>query len=234
MATEAKQIEDIAVLIQARLGSQRCPQKMIRSFAGSTLTDIAIEKILASNIIPKSNFYLAVHEKELIEIAHKHKVNAFVRSEKSANSEGTPMTEMYEWWNKLPYKYVILVNACAPMLTTETIDEFVKAYMNSESNGMFGVVEKRNYFWNQEGALINAWPDGEAVMNTKVVAPTLEAAHCLYAGKLEDIGQDIWMGDFQKSGDIELFSMKEEEIFDIDHEWEFNLYEALYKATETS
>ena len=38
-----KSIDDIAVVIQARLGSQRVPQKMIRPIAGTTLTDVALE-----------------------------------------------------------------------------------------------------------------------------------------------------------------------------------------------
>ena len=31
-------------------------------------------------------------------------------------------------------------------------------------------------------------------MNTKLVEKTYEAAHVLYAGKMDTIGNDIWMG----------------------------------------
>ena len=60
-----KNINDICFIIQARLGSQRVPNKMIKPFAGTTLVDVAIEKILDSSIIPKENFYFSVHEQEL-------------------------------------------------------------------------------------------------------------------------------------------------------------------------
>ena len=40
-----KNIEDIVVILLARLNSQRIPKKMIKPFAGTTLIDIAIEKI---------------------------------------------------------------------------------------------------------------------------------------------------------------------------------------------
>ena len=33
---------------------------------------------------------------------------------------------MYEWWDKIPFKYTVFINACAPMLRTETIDQFFK------------------------------------------------------------------------------------------------------------
>lgn len=225
-----KYIDDIVVVIQARLGSQRIPAKMLKPFAGTTLMDIAIEKILNSKVIPNDNFYVSVYEPELVQVCEKWGANVFYRSEKSAFSEGTPMTEMYEWWDKMPsFKYCVLVNACAPFLNIETIDNFVLDYANSDSDGMFGVIEKKNYFWNENKKFLT--PLTEAVMNTKTAQKTYEAAHCLYAGKMDKIGKGIWMGNFNKPGDIELFPMQERECFDIDYDWQFQLAESLMKTT---
>ena len=63
-----------------------------------------------------------------------------------------------------------------------------------------------------------------------MVDTTYEAAHCLYAGRTDLIGKGIWMGDFRKDGDIELFSMPERECFDIDYDWQFEVAEKLYLA----
>ena len=222
-----KKIEEVAFLVQARLNSQRCPRKMARPFADTTLLDINIKKLVDSPLIPNENIYVSVHEQELKDIAEKYPVNIFHRSEKSANSEGTPMTEIYEWWDQLPHEYVVLTNACAPMLRTETIENFAKAYANSSSDGMFGVMAKKNYFWDDKGRFLT--PFEGAVMNTKYAKPIFEAAHVLYASKLSDIGKGIWMGDFSVPGQIELFEVEEQECFDIDYEWEFEIYEKLYK-----
>jgi len=227
-----KNINDICLIVQARLGSQRCPNKMIRPFAGSTLTDIAIDKVLGSKVLPKENFYLAVHEPELISIGKNRGVNVFERSEKSANSEGTPMTEIFEWWDKLPYKYVLMFNACCSLLSTETIDNFIRHYLQTDSDGLFGVIEKKNYFWNTKGELITPWPDGEAILNTKMVGTTLEAAHCLYAGSMPALGDNVWMGDYTPNSP-ELFVVPEEETFDVDYEWQFGVAETLYKAKQS-
>ena len=226
----AKHIDEIAIIIQARLGSQRVPSKMIKPFAGTTLLDIALENIRQCKSFDDTNFYLSVYENELIDIGKKHNVQIFERSKKSANSEGTPMTEMYEWWDKIPFKYGILINACAPFLTAETIDSFVESYKSSDSEGMFGVIEKKNYFWDSNKKLIT--PLTEAVMNTKTVPVTYEAAHCLYAGRLDRIGESVWMGDFSRPGNIELFPMREEEVFDVDYQWQFDMYENLYRNTK--
>jgi CMP-N-acetylneuraminic acid synthetase len=225
-----KKLEDICVVVQARLGSQRVPQKMIRSFAGTTLMDISLEKLTSSLYLPSENVYASVYEKELVDISKKYPIQIFERSEKSANSEGTPMTDMYEWWNKLPFEYCVLINACAPFLKLETIEDFVQFYTRIKSDGLFGVVEKKNYYWDSNFELVTPWPEAQAVMNTKFVDTTYEAAHCLYAGKMSKIGQSIWMGDFMTPGDIELYPMDEREVFDIDYEWQFKYYENLYKS----
>ena len=223
-----KNINDICVIVQARLGSQRIPGKMLKEFAATTLMDISLEKIKNSRVIPKSNFFASVYEEELVNVSEKHDANIFHRSEISANSEGTPLTEMYEWWNALPFEYCVLINACAPFLTVETIDKFIEAYMETDSDGMFGVMEKKNYFWNTDGKLITNWPEGQACMNTKFVETTHEGAHCLYAGRMDRIGDGIWMGDFQKPGDIELYPMDEFESLDIDYQWQFDMCESIY------
>ena len=228
-----KKAEEVAVVVQARLSSERCPRKMIRPFAGSTLTEVMVRKILNSKVIPRENFFLSVHEPELREIGHRLEVNVFERSEKSALWDGGPgahIKDMYEWYNKIPFKYVVLVSACTPMLENSTIDGFFDAYLKTESDGLFAVVEKKNYFWNKEGAMISKWPETEAAMNTKAVEITYEAAHCLYAGRLDKIEDGIWMGDFKKPGDIELFPISENEIYDVDYEWQFPIVESIYKT----
>jgi CMP-N-acetylneuraminic acid synthetase len=229
-----KKIDDVCFVIQARLSSERVPRKMIRSFAGTNLTDIAIKKILKSDQIPKQNFYLSVYEQELIEVGVQNGVDIFHRSEESALWDGgkeAVLGKMYEWWDRLPYKYCVLISACNPFLSVETIDSFVASYLESESEGMFAVIEKKNYFWNKRFESTTPWPEGEPCMNTKVVEKTYEGAHCLYAGRLDKIGEGIWMGDFNKPGDIELFPISEKESLDIDYPWQFDLCEAYYKQT---
>ena len=36
-------------------------------------------------------------------------------------------------------------------------------------------------------------------------------------------------GDLSKKGEVELVSVPEDEVFDINYEWEFNLYEQVYR-----
>lgn len=221
-----KKIEDICLLVQARLGSQRVPSKMTRPFAGTTLVDILFQKLSKSAVIPKSNIYFSAYEDELKQIASNHGINIFHRSEKSAKSEGQPLTEIYEWWDKLPFKYVVLVSACNPLLKMETIDNFVTKFIESDREGAFAVFEKKTYYWDSDGFPVTDW-GGSTIMNTKFVKPIYEAAHCLYASRLDIIGDGKWM-DKNYPPQPELFVMDELEAFDIDYEWQFKLGEQLY------
>ena len=218
-----KSLNDICFVIQARLNSTRVPRKMIKPFLDTTLMELGIQKVLDSKIIPEENFYVSVHEEELKDIAKNKGVQIFERSYESANEENT-VSGMYEWSDKLPYKYVVLINACAPLLKTETIDKFVEKYMNSDSDGLFGVIGKKQYYWNEDGDMITKWPEGLTIMNTKMVETTYEAAHTLYASRMDTIKDEIWMGETPL-----LFEMTELEAFDIDYPWQFEVGEVLYK-----
>lgn len=225
-----KNLDEIAVIVQARLNSQRVPQKMIKPFAGSNLFSIVLDKLLESKIIPKRNIFGSVYEQELIDVLEERDLNYWHRSETSANTDDD-LKMIYEWHNKLPakYKYVILISGCNPLLKVETIDKFVEQFASQQEENLFAVFEKKQYYWNKQGALVTPWPEGQTIMNTKAVEPTYEAAHVLYASRLDLIDEYKFMGDFEKEGGIKLFQMDELEAFDIDYQWQFEVGELLYE-----
>ena len=223
-----KNINDILFVIQARLNSQRVPQKMIKDFNGTNLFSIAIDKVLDSEVIPKDNFYVSICEDELIDIANDKGVNIYERSYESANNDNS-LQKIYEWHDKLPFKYVVKINGCSPLLKTETIDGFVKQFVEQEEENLFGVIETKDYYWNKDGKLVTPWPEDQTIMNTKAVEVTYKAAHTLYASRMDLIKRNMFMGDFQKEGGIKLYPMDELETFDIDYEWQFKLGENLYE-----
>ena len=225
-----KNVNDIAFIVQARLNSQRVPRKMIKPFAGTNLFGIILDKLLTSDVIPSENIIASVYEEELFHEANtKRNIRTFERSYESANNDND-LRKIYEWHDKLPHKYVVLISGCNPLLSVSTIDSFVNAYVNQEEDNLFAVMEKKQYYWNKEGSLVTPWPDGQTIMNTKAVEPTYEAAHVLYASRLDLIKQDKFMGDFEAPGGIKLFQMPELEAFDIDYEWQFNIGEKLYET----
>tara|TARA_R110001592_G_scaffold317726_1_gene594644 strand:- start:1732 stop:2409 length:678 start_codon:yes stop_codon:yes gene_type:complete len=222
-----KDKNEVCILVQARLGSQRVPRKMIRPFCDTTLVDILFNKLKSLKSLPQSNIYFSAYEDELKKIADNHGINIFHRSEVSANSEGEPLTEIYEWYDKLPFKYVILISACNPLLKVDTIDSFITSFIESDKEGAFAVFPKKTYYWDERGNNLTDWK-GSTIMNTKFVDPVYEAAHCLYASRMDIIGDGNWM-DTKSPPEPHLVEMQELEAFDIDYEWQFKIAELLYK-----
>lgn len=222
-----KDIKDILFITQARLESQRVPKKMIRPFCGSNLLEILIDKIKTSSVIPIQNFHLSVCDEELVNIAKNKGVKYFQRSRESALAENS-VPLIYEWHDKLDYKYICLLSACNPLLKIETIDSFVREYMDSDKDGMFGVIAKKQYFWDEDQNMVSHWPEGQKIMNTKTMTTTYEAAHCLYSSRMDIIKDGYWM-DNNLPPRPELFVIENElEVFDIDYEWQFQAAEKLY------
>lgn len=225
MQTSAKKdLKDILFIIQARLGSHRVPQKMLRPFAGTNLFEISLKKVLESDI-PNDQFRASVYEPELKAVVEKYSLSCYDRSEESANCE-SDLPVVYEWHDKFPeYKYAVLINACNLFLSVETINRFLKEYISSEHDGMFAVIPKKQYFWDDSGNMLTKWPDGAIMMNTKEVGTTYEAAHVLYAGRLDLIAEGMWMGEppYRKNAPA-LVEISEFESLDIDYEWQFEVY----------
>jgi CMP-N-acetylneuraminic acid synthetase len=226
-----KNKKDICVIVQARLSSERVPKKMVRPFAGTTLFDIACKK-LQNLSIDSSQCYVSVYEEELKQIAKKYDIQIYERSKESAGCD-KGLQLMYGWWDKLPYKYVILVEACQPFLSVKTINKFIDEYIKSDYEGMFTVSRVKDYFWNKEGVLQTPWPEGQDLLNTKAVEPTLKAVHSIRGSRMDCIGNGIFMGSFKKLNDPYLFVVDENvETLDINYEWEFKAWEILYKYRE--
>lgn len=218
--------KDISLVIQARLGSQRVPGKMLRQFAGTTLVDILLEKVSNLKSIESSQVYFCAYEDKLLETASKYPVNTIKRSKESSQEE-KDIRILFEWYKQIPTNYLVMVSACNPLLEIKTIDKFIEQYKTSDKEGAISVYESKNYFWNSEGKMINKWPKGFTSMNTKFVETTKVAAHCMYGSRVDIIEKGFWVTN-KLPYEPELVNMPELEAFDIDYEWQFKMAEQLY------
>ena len=107
---------DIAVWSAARTGSQRCKRKMVRPFAGTSLTDVCLKKLSKLD----ANTFFAGYESLFKEKCDAHGVSFVQRTEKSSLTEKSPL-EIWDFIADQPYEYFLQINACQPFLTLETI-----------------------------------------------------------------------------------------------------------------
>jgi len=226
-----KKISEVAFIIQARTQSTRVPNKMLRDFGGSTLFEVAINKFLSSTIIPKENIWISILDKELKDVSAKYDLNVFNRSEESTH-EPVVLQKIFEWHQKLDYKYYVILNACGPLLKIETLDDFIADFLTSPSRGSFSVFEKKHFMYDLQHNMLNNFLGEEKYLTTfetKLLEPIYEAAGCLYAGTMSDISEDIYMGTFKSKDSPQFYIMNESESLDIDEPWQFEMAEIIYK-----
>ena len=95
--------------------------------------------------------------------------------------------------------------------------------------GKFIKFGKKEYYWDTDGELLNKWPDGQDLLNTKAVGKTYQAAHCLYGSLMSSIGDGRWCGSWRKKNDPVLYPINGYEAFDIDYQWQFEIAEVMYE-----
>ena len=218
----------VSIVVQSRMGSQRIPGKMLRDFAGTTLVDILLTKLTNLSTVSNSDIYFCVGDEELIEVGRKYPINIIERSEESLKEE-KDIKVLYDWHTQIPTDHLVMISACNPFLSTETIDKFIREYSESdEDQGAISVYEENNYYWNPDGVMMNKWPEGFTSMNTKFVEPTKVAAHCMYGSRVDLISKGDWVTN-KIPYQAQLITMPQLEAFDVDEEWQFIVAEKLYE-----
>ena len=211
---------DIAVWSCSRLSSTRCPNKMVRPFHDTTLTDIFLSKLEKL----KKNIFFAGYE-EVFEEKCKLQGVPFVKRTRRSAQIDEPASEIYSFLLDQPYNYFLQVNACIPFLRTKTIIDFLESCA-TDHRPCFGVFRNRNHFVQLDGTPIN-FSSNLTTINTKVVAPIYEFAHVFYFFKKDYFAKHGWYWDWNDVRYVEVPSGLE--TFDIDTEEEFFIAETLWK-----
>ena len=219
---------DIAVFSFGRTQSQRCPNKMLRPFGDTTLTDIVLEKLAAVGRKGYETFY-AGHEDAFAERARAHGVPFVRRSLHSASIDG-PIVEILGFLHEVPHDYVLLVSGCLPFLRVETILGFLEARGRGPLGPAFSVRCQRHHFVDEHRKAVN-FDLAQKTLNTKTVRPLYELVDALY---FFDRTFFLAEGRYWDWAQVELVDMPEKyELLDIDTEEDFRVAEAVWRATRT-
>lgn len=219
--------EKFAAVIQARLRSQRCPNKMIRPFANTTLLDIALEKFAAESSY--YSFYFAAYEEELINRALPYRCNILHRN--SASAFGEQISEVMNYLQAIPQPYIVFINACSPCLTRDTVERAITVFEEKECLSLTAVRKKHTWYYSLEGKAINFLDPTN--LNTKTTQPLYEVTHNIH---IFDRERFLLNGYFWENKHLDpyLFEIEEKEAIDIDTEFDFSLAESWFIAQKKS
>ena len=176
MVNENNQIENkrIGIFSFGRKNSERCPNKMLKPFSDTTLTDIILQKLKSFN----GNAFFAGYEKEFQEKCVQHRVRFVQRDRRSAHID-KPIIDILSFLHDEDYDYFIIINACLPFLSINTIKSFVAFCQSNYYEPAFAVIKRGNYYVDQTHKPLN-FNIKMKTINTKEVTPVYEFAHALY------------------------------------------------------
>ena len=110
------------VIIQARLGSTRFPNKMIKKIGNQTIIEILIKRLKQSRLI--NNIILATtkkkHDNKLDLLARKNKIRVF------RGSEDNVLERFYKASKSIESDYLIRICGDCPLLDSTIIDKLIK------------------------------------------------------------------------------------------------------------
>jgi CMP-N-acetylneuraminic acid synthetase len=214
----------IGVFSFGRKRSERCPNKLLRPFAGTTLTDIVLGKLSAFG----DRAFFAGYDEEFRDKCARHGVRHVPRTLRSASVD-EPIVEILSFLHDVSFSHLLIVNSCLPFLRVETIRSFLDDCERGGCAPAFGVVRRRNHFIGLDRRPLN-FPLDMQTINTKTVQPVLEFAHALYFFERHYFFEHGRYWDWQTVRLIEMGSGNREELVDIDSEEDFSLAEALWEG----
>ena len=215
-------MNDVGVFSFGRTGSRRCPNKMLRPFGETTLTDLVLSKLAPFG--PAAFF--AGYEDEFCAKAERHGVRFVKRDRASVTCDG-PITAILSFLRGIEPRYVLLVSGCVPFLQPRTITAFLERCLGDGCRPAISVRTRRKHFVRQDGTAANFTP-AVGTLNTKMVEPLCELVDALYFFDRMYFFEHGAYWDWRAVRLIELADPLE--TMDIDEEADFAFVESLWKA----
>jgi len=217
-------MNDVTVFSFGRTASARCHNKMLRPFAGTTLTDIVLQK-LARLGLP---CFFSGYEDEFKSKCATHGVPFIPRSQRSATIDG-PITEILGFLEPIPSRYFIIVSACLPLLSVDDIRRFAETSMADRRPAMSARTHHTYFLRARDRAPLSFDGSGKTI-NTKTVEPVIELVHALYFFEKKFFFDEGRYWDWDQVRFHEM--ARPHRLVDIDTEEDFAAAQELWSATE--
>ena len=216
-------MKTLAGIIHARKDSTRCPNKHLRDLSGTTLIDIALDKLSRLDLDEK---YLAVYDEELkdkvidgVQILH--------REYESVAPGNCHHSVMYKHLNQVESEFIVNYNPCQPFLKVEELQQVITLFKYSKYDSMITAKVERNFYWDDDKNPINFEPNDRLSTTT---GPWINAAtHSLVIYKKQYM-LDNWELFSNTKYDPYPFvvNWSDKELLDVDTEIDFKIVESYY------
>ncbi len=217
-------MRSISVIINARLQSTRVPKKLVRPFAGTTLIEIALEKLNQMDFF--ENRYFAAAEEALFHYVDLFPHVELLKRPPEAVIPGFNDPKIvHGHYLQIPSDYIFWMNPCHPLLSIETIKKSFDYFQSTDHPSYTSALRTQEWIYDMDGTPITN-PD----------ANMISTHHSPYYYKVAHGFHIFNKAHFEKTGiltpkkknDPHFIEIPVEEVFDTDTPLEFRIAELMY------
>ena len=217
-------MKSVSAVINARKGSTRVPNKLLRQFSDSSLIEIALEKLNKMDFFEKK--YLAIAEEEFEKILVKYNNVELLRRNKEAVKRGVnPLNITFAHYLKIESDYVFVFNPCLPCISINSIKVAFDYFQKTDFISYTAVVSTGDWIFSNEGKpLTNVDPKNVTTNKNISFKKGCHAFHIIPTKRFRNEGI-LWEFNIN---DPHLIEIPSEEAIDVDTLPEFYAAEILY------
>lgn len=216
--------KSISIVINARLGSSRVHDKLLKKFSNTTLIEIALKKINELDFF--ENRYLAVAEKKFEKILSNYKNVKLLKRTKSSVKKGVnPLRVTFNHYLKIPSDFIFVFNPCLPFLSVKTIKYAYQYFQKNNYNSFTAVISTGDWIFDSQGKpLTNSNPSNVTTNKNMSFFKGCHAFHIINKSYFKE-NKLLWSF---KRNDPHLIEIPSNEATDIDTPYEFELANLMY------
>ncbi len=213
----------IIAMIPARLGSKRIPKKNIRYMGDKALIQYPIDLALKSGAF--ESVWVNTESKELGKVIQTMGAQFHERPKELAGDTATNREFTYEFLEKHPCDYVVMVNTTSPLLRQETLDKFMEYVKENDFDTVLSVVSEKEETFYQDKPLNFSLQEK---VNSQLLKPVEKIVWAMTAWKrktfmrLQEEGKNPVFG-----GKIGKFAIPKDESCDLDTEEDWRIAEGI-------
>ena len=217
-------MKTISAVINARTGSTRVQNKLMRRFADSSLIEIALEKLNQLDFFEKR--FLAVAEQELIDLGSRYENVEILKRDDAAVKKGVnPLEVTFEHYLRVPSDYIFVFNPCLPCIKVNTLRKAYDYFQETNFNSYTAVIPTGDWIFDSNGnALTN--PDPTNVTTNKQISYS-KGCHAFHIINKRFFRENGLLWTFQPNDPHPVY-VPEPEAVDVDTKLEFDLAQLVY------
>ena len=133
----------ITAIIQARMGSNRLPGKVMKNIEGKPMLYYVIRQTLASKLVDKVVIATSVSSKDkiIVNYCKKNKIDYY------RGSINDVLDRFYKCTKKFQCDPVIRISADSPLIDPTIIDRVLHKFLNNSYDYVSNNIEKSNHNW---------------------------------------------------------------------------------------